>query len=356
LAEVDIFNHDVVSEGLGGNFFLDGSCSRQKVPELNRAGFAAVVADGDGFMAARVSGVVPAHFPQTPQAAEHLAFTTLAPLLRTGAHVLGDCENVVKAGNAAVDGDTIKGAYAPLYRSLRLTGGLELVRSFGWTKAHRDESEDMTVRDRWELRGNGQADREAKQAVTRQPEIAGVVQVAADARISRARGLLRLAAAVWQEWPPLPKVPLAPRAPANLASGGAVDAPGCGERRVLKHRFGPVFRPSPTCVRCWQARDVLGGRPLCSGVPAFAKPLVGNSRGHTLLVAAAAPPPSLLICVKCGKWSEQRLHGLKDICKGVPAENGRHNLKRLFEGKHPLRRARVELGQSVARVVAGALA
>ena len=214
----------------------------------------------------------------------------------------------------------------------------------------------MSVRDRWELRGNGEADREAKQAVTRQPEIACVVQVAADARIARARGLLRLAAAVWQEWPPLPKAPLASRAPAGRVSGGAGGAPDCGERRILKHRFGPVFRPSPTCVRCWQARDVLGGRPLCPGVPAFAKPLVGNNRGHTLLVAAVDTPPSLLICVKCGKYSEQRLHGLKKACTGVPTDNGRHNLERLFEGRHPLRRARVVLGQSIARVVAGALA
>ena len=45
--------------------FFDGSATRERVAELNRAAFAAVLQSDLGFMRAVVTGPVPAHLPQT---------------------------------------------------------------------------------------------------------------------------------------------------------------------------------------------------------------------------------------------------------------------------------------------------
>ena len=52
---------------------------------------------------------------------------------------------------------------------------------------------------------------------------------------------------------------------------------------------------------------------------------VGDLNGH-----------SLLACVKCGAWATSKPRGLSEACPGVASVAGKHALKLLSKGLHPV--------------------
>eukprot|EP00972_Heterocapsa_arctica_P050205 7384105-Heterocapsa_arctica.AAC.1 len=64
---------DPGSTAVQGNLYLDGSGSRELVPELNRAAWSVAMCDDQGALIARTSGPVWGTLPQTPRAAEYVA-------------------------------------------------------------------------------------------------------------------------------------------------------------------------------------------------------------------------------------------------------------------------------------------
>ena len=75
---MEVLDATFSAEEFGGDIYQDGSCTRQRVGELNRAAWAAILCDKDGSrQRVRVSGLVPRWLPQKPQAAEHLAVVRL---------------------------------------------------------------------------------------------------------------------------------------------------------------------------------------------------------------------------------------------------------------------------------------
>ena len=86
---------------LQGHCFTDGSSDRHVIKDCGRAGWSAVQTDENGKMIAAVWGPVPAQLPQSPQAAEHSAFTMLLMLLGGIATAGCDCANVIRSWRGA---------------------------------------------------------------------------------------------------------------------------------------------------------------------------------------------------------------------------------------------------------------
>ena len=59
---------------IGGSWaYVDGSCDTGPVRELRRAGWAVIFVDDAGRKRCALRGLVWAHLPNTPQAAEHVS-------------------------------------------------------------------------------------------------------------------------------------------------------------------------------------------------------------------------------------------------------------------------------------------
>ena len=121
---------DAAAEGAGfvGNLYIDGSCSKQLVPELNRAGFAAVVCNPAGAELGSLTGQVPAWLPQTPQAAEHCGLAYTLRELKGESSLAADCLNVVALGESVKQGGPAPGAYGRLYLDPSVRAGLRSMK------------------------------------------------------------------------------------------------------------------------------------------------------------------------------------------------------------------------------------
>ena len=78
-----------------GKIYTDGSCTRSKVAEFQRAGWAAIQPDDEEKVIAVTYGPVPGFMPQTPQAAETPAYAAAVDRLDAPGTIYPDCKNVV---------------------------------------------------------------------------------------------------------------------------------------------------------------------------------------------------------------------------------------------------------------------
>ena len=80
---------------LAADLYLDGSCSRHVVPELQCAGWGIIQLDQEGEVAARVFGPLRRSLPQTPQVAGLCAYAAPVELAGDSVVLQVDCSNVI---------------------------------------------------------------------------------------------------------------------------------------------------------------------------------------------------------------------------------------------------------------------
>ena len=288
----------------------------------------------DGFMAARLRAPVPREYPQTPQAAEHLAlYRTYGKLVGPSVYV-SDCLGVVRLANEAQQHHSLGGKSQ--YAGEHLGVARHRVPFFEgavWEPSHKADNPDFSRLERFRWRGNSEADREAKLAVDLHPAILDSKLCEADRVWALSRALLRFAARTLGEWP---KPPYLSRESRQRTRRG-LRPPGLGRTQ----RFAPAA-PSHwwrstcgvlQCCRCWHVRDTAPSA-RCPGFPAFLEGQAGlmRERGHTLRTAAAQRP--YVFCTLCGAVAGRRISGLKRDCASGVA-GGEQRLQRIRDGKHP---------------------
>ena len=337
---VEYFGEHDPSGTMGGHVFWDGSCTCEAIPELNRAAWSAVQVDNEGFMTARMRGPVPFGLPQTPQAAEHVGAVYTLANTRLGSMCYGDCRNVTKCCEDLKAGKEVRGAYRQLYGKLQRSDA-EVPDSM-WIKAHRTLDDDADEVEKLHIRGNGEADREAKKAVEDlQPAVTRQFAEDAKVRVARAKGLLRLAYALWPLWPKPKKEAKMKAAKAETARKEVAD-------RV--HDMAIIPGRAPVCRHCWRHCDVPTG--LCSGPPRFAKPLIAaGGLGHSVCTFDAASGDRVIVCLLCGFWAENRLVGLGQPCRRRARGAGRDALLRIRRGLHPRRKEHIFGGERILHFI-----
>jgi len=316
--------------GLGDAIFTDGSCSSERVPELNRAGYGIVMIDAQGNRTACAIGAVPAGLPQTPQAAESLGAVKGVALLSRGAKVYGDCKNIVNNLERVRSGTALHGAYGPQFKAIRDESICCHIQASIWTKAHRQEqlvedSDDLLL-----FKGNQAADAAAGEAVKQFHHCLSKQERAMlGQQITRAKSMVLLASAVWSLWPSPPKCSM----PGSRKCKKTVSP----ELLFCDHRFRPIGPGGVrACKDCWKIYSPALACKECKGIPEVAKKHAANPHGHGAVLLVGTRHPFLL-CVRCGLWTEKRLVGLDKPCRGKLQGIGVGNVVRLIKGLHPHR-------------------
>ena len=152
-----------------GTIYIDSSASTEGIPELRRAGWAAVqIDDATGEEVASISGVVPAGWPQTAQAAEHCALGETAASAEPQVVVVGDCAGVVSESRRLADRDDTsaweKMMYGGMWRRARRSRALPALTAMQKVKAHQAWQTLHDPLEKARARGNERADALAKQA------------------------------------------------------------------------------------------------------------------------------------------------------------------------------------------------
>ena len=318
------------SPAWGGLLFTDGSCTKERVPELNRAAYSIVMIDVQGKRKACATGAVPYGFPQTPQAAENLGAVAGIRLATTSGKLYGDCKNAVLNAASALRGETVRGAYAPQYREIREIAAKQFVTDSIWTKAHRSKEQAASEDDLLLFHGNDEADKAADSAVQQfHCVLSKTMKVMLGQQIARAKSLVMLATNLWSLWPSLPEC--------DLPGGKKAKAAAREDLLFCDHRFRPIgpggVRACKDCLRIYS--PALAAKE-CRGTPEVAKKHASNPLGHGAVLLAGSRQP-FLVCVRCGLWTEKRLVGLKRQCRGVLQGIGVGNVVRLLKGTHPHR-------------------
>jgi ribonuclease HI len=168
--------------GITGEIFIDGSCTASPIRGLARAGSTAVEVGEDGSAVREMSINIPAAVAQTAQAAEYGGYYLVLKCLTDKANVYTDCLGVKQASGLDADklvdprrkhGATVLAAHADPEQRGRC-------KAVQWVKAHRCIDSAANDRDRWLIKGNGEADAAAKRAVQLHaqpaPEVAAEVE------------------------------------------------------------------------------------------------------------------------------------------------------------------------------------
>ena len=121
--------------------------------QISSAKKLAIMVDSSGHMIASLQGAVPRGWPQTPQAAEHLGLLRSVERLQGPARLIGDCHNVVVAGQAHLDAAPLfGGAYGLAHRRshCQFRAQWQLVESVNWTRAHQSRQDHWSPQEVWE--------------------------------------------------------------------------------------------------------------------------------------------------------------------------------------------------------------
>ena len=188
-------------DGVQGDVYLDGSCTRHIVPELQRAGWAVVQLGDSGDMVARVFGPVWRPLPQTPQAAEFCAYAAATELLLGPSTLYDDCSNVVAAAKKPV-AEALSwrrpnaGIIKASFRHASRNHVIDVLK----VKGHVDEAavEDPVLKRH--ARGNAFADEAAKLGVLEHPVLARV-DTSIEAYVRELRAVAKVIANVGGLWP-----------------------------------------------------------------------------------------------------------------------------------------------------------
>ena len=188
-----------------GNIFVDGSCTRHPVRDLNRASFSVVMVNSLAQAVLRIQSPIWAHLPQSPQAAEYCALAAACELIGGEATIFGDCANVIRdaqlpSGLAVAP----RKLYAGIIRSARGAQGFGL-SSVVKVPAHVTETDDMPPDELFRVRGNTAADTEAKAAYHCHAHAPPEVRKGIGRTVSEALHVIAVAAALLPLWSGLPK-------------------------------------------------------------------------------------------------------------------------------------------------------
>jgi hypothetical protein len=149
-------------EGVQGDIYLDGSCTRHIVPELSCAGWVFVQLGEDGEVVAKAFGPVWRSLPQTPQAAEFCAYAAAPQLLLGPSTSYGDCSNVISAANMDVQRAlSWRRPHAGIIKATLKEPGLRRVKGVLKVKTHVNEREVEDPNLKRHARGNTFADEAA---------------------------------------------------------------------------------------------------------------------------------------------------------------------------------------------------
>ena len=187
---------------LSGGGYPDGAFYPHPVKDLGRAGWALAITDAEGNKTAEVRGPVCAPLPQSPQAAEYVAVTAVAGAVTPGLALYPDCANVVRDFNRPLS-EQINGKkrYAGLLKAAQRHSGWYEAAAATWQKAHLDMGGLHGV-ELLRARGNGAADRSAKQAATEgHAEVPVALDRKARWQVAAAEATLKVAAAVLRLFP-----------------------------------------------------------------------------------------------------------------------------------------------------------
>ncbi len=276
-----------------GNFYFDGSCSTHVIPELRRAGWAIVVKDAEGKPIARISSPLWRSLPQTPQAAECVAYAAAVQFVAGASVFYGDCANVVRQAGAAprkVCAPTAR--YSGVMRDTqRVPERLGHVVEFRKIKAHVDPNAIEDPEQRSHAQGNAEADLLAKDAARRHPAQSPAEEAMLATDMEDAVHIIKLASAVLRHWPPQEKTPKPKRAGAG---------PGAPRKEGRAHvwEFVDSAWRCRACLRCAVgAKDnPRVTRGFCTGGAAAGKSREAEGGGHTLGYARGEGMP-IMFCI-----------------------------------------------------------
>ncbi len=318
---------------VGGRVYIDGSAQPSAIDGLARAGACVAEVDDRGRMIKKLTCAVPAHLPQTSQAAEHLAAAIAFRCITRVATVYCDCLGVVKALNDQGGVATFaKRRYGGLLLdTVRDPARRRLCQRVQWIKAHRHEANAEDAEDLINIKGNAVADEGADEAVKQHVGIGGDLKTDIDFWEKRARLVVRAVGVAMAMFPPAPgDMKKRPRQ-IQTTEGG----PG-GARSDRQHQWrydGGAWR----CQRCWswitgdkhprdRAATLCEGGNRCADLERF------TSKGHKMAWAEGQLP--FAFCTRCGAWASRRPRKLLKPC-GEPSANGRLALRRIERNLHP---------------------
>jgi len=196
---------------LAGDFFWDGSASREEIRDLNRAGWGVAFCRPNGTVFARAWGPVWCTLPQTPQASEYVGFAASCQLVNGASRGHGDCMNVVRDASAARSVQTsARRRYAGVMRSTFGCEGREQILSVDWCAGHvkekltDDEFAALPDHDRWLAAMNEAADEAADAGRLLHPQPNGCERAEVRLLLAELRCFYSLASNVLRLWPKLP--------------------------------------------------------------------------------------------------------------------------------------------------------
>ncbi len=315
----------------GGNVFFDGSCKPCAIRDLSRAGGATVMTDDEGRPLRRAMAAVPAHLPQTAQAAENIALAVTVRALEEQAVVKGDCRAVVNSANAPCQ---------LMVAARRKYGGLvmDTLRDpdkrrwagvVEWVPAHRKLTGAEDAATRRDICGNDAADAAAKEARESQPGLGQEVEARAEYYLKRAPLVAKAAAATLPLFPPAPGDMQRRPKPSNTRQA-VVEGTHLWEYKAGAWR----------CAICagWTRVPPAAGRGpahRCPGPQVLDSVTKYTAMGHAVCRTQGELP--IIFCSRCGSWAARRAHGLSAQCQ-APTAAGRLALRRIEAGLHPWRK------------------
>ena len=344
--------HDLREEMKGpGEIFIDGSCTTHPLASCCRAAWAVVRVLPDGMPTARISGAVPADWPQTAQAAEYFAAGVAGQVIASSDTVRCDCLNVVQHFHASRARQlSRRRRYAGVVRSARAFDGFQALRQMRKVAAHVELATCRTHFEEFCAKGNDAADSAAKQALQTHPgqSEAELQQWARD--WTDAVATARLIAAVGPRWPavrpPDGRRLACPQRQAQRSQtkkrAEEVRRASAAEREVSRGtHFWAVTRGVRRCTTCgasFSRRGAAGS--TCIGHRGILTDIVKNPRGHRFWAAevtrSSEDPSVVLLCSGCGAWAETgNSRALSRECTNSPSPSAKQVLRRVRMGKHP---------------------
>ena len=336
---------DISNWKLHGHVYVDGSCTRHGIRELQRASFAAVVFDGEEGVKKVVRALVPAPLPQSPQAAEFAALATAIQLLDGEATIYSDCKNVVdQFGVGLPAAIQAKRPYAGVMRDLcRWPMQMRSVNGVVKVKAHQEIDKLTDPGLKRLARGNDAADKHAKMALNLHPPQEQQVEQEIEFRMKRAKLICEATAKAMAMFPPvgerMQKIRAGSIRPGRRGGGdNGVAARDCrntvtDETHAWEHRAGK-WRCA-NCPRIFNGQHLIAEveRQRCGGARTEMAAETLAMKGHTIIGIMAEVP--YVMCGVCGAFAVRRVFGkLRNVCD-TPTRKGLQNIARLRRGLPP---------------------
>ncbi len=316
---------------LRGMNYIDGSCTTGIFAELRRAASAVVQWSRQAPSGWIVHLPVPSPLPQTPQAAEYAALAVVRQFAdKTAAiEVASDCANVVAdAGPVTARATRAARAYAAFNKENLADVQWRAVSTVRKVPAHVNPQTlpDGPARD--DAIGNQMADEAAKQAVLLHPQPAPAMVKDLEAKLWRAKLVVRTIARVTQVYPPMPKDRMV--RPPRAVEGAAAAIDG-----GHTWKFGSGLWRCTTCMRLTISPDIGPEqiRDRCPGPKATLEAEAIVAKGHHLAKSLGEVP--VLFCIRCGSFAARRAYGLAATCPGRPSPAGKQALARIRLGRQP---------------------